>query len=237
MNEPSFSCQNCQNNYVGNFCNQCGEQRFDSEQRKIAVLFSNLIQSLFELDGKLLKSIRYFFTQPGFLAFEHWRGVRKPYMTPVAFFLIVNLLFFIFSPITDFAQPLETQSAQPYASLVQSTIVTELQDHSISIQQLAEKYDAVSEAIAKSIVILSVPFLVPFIWLMNPSKKFYLIDHSVSALYIYAFVLIWPMIITPVLTLFFWMADEWENPDGLLLLLLLAPYYICCTIPKFHVSQ
>jgi hypothetical protein len=226
MIDSNFTCQNCQNQYKGRFCNQCGERRFDAEQRKISVLFATLIQSLFELDGKLIRSIRYFFTRPGFLAYEHSRGVRKPYITPVAFFLITNLVFFIFSPITDFAQPLDSQQSQPYGPLVQSTIDSYLLEQSISMQVLSERYDVLSETIAKSIVILSVPFLIPFIWLANPNKKFYLIDHSVSALYLYAFVLVWPMIVTPLLTFLFWVTEQRENPDGLLLLLLLTPYYL-----------
>ena len=225
MSHSSSTCQNCSNNYDGSFCNQCGERRFDTTQRKISVLFANLIESLFEVDGKFFKTVRYFITKPGFLAYEHWRGVRKPYMTPIAFFVIINIIYFLFSPLTDFALPLSNQEIQPYSAWVQPTIDAYLSLHSITLEQLAVKYDAISGAVAKSLVILSVPFLVPFIWAINPSRKYYLLDHCVSAVQIYCFVLVWPIIVSVLLTVFYWITN-WTFIGDILLFLLLSAFYL-----------
>jgi Protein of unknown function (DUF3667) len=226
MSPRLITCQSCLKRYQGEFCNQCGEKRFDPEQRKISILFAHLIESLVQVDGKFFRTLRYFFTKPGFLAYEHWRGVRKPYMTPVAFFLIINVIYFLFSPLTDFAIPLSNQAIQPYSQWVAPTIDSYISQNTTTFEQLAVRYDALSGAIAKSLVILSLPFFIPFIWLVNPSRKYYLLDHSVSALYLYSFVLVWPMIITSLMTAFFALASGWKSPQGLILLLLLTPYYI-----------
>ncbi|MEP1444638.1 MAG: DUF3667 domain-containing protein [Paraglaciecola sp.] len=220
------TCQNCGKQYQGYYCNWCGERLFDNKQRQISVLATNLIESLFNVDGKLLTSIRLFITKPGYLAYQHWRGVRMSYMSPVSFFLIINVIYFLFSPMTDFALPLHNQAMQPYSEWVQPTIDSYLANTEITFEKLAIQYDAISSALAKSLVILSIPFLVPFIWIVNPSRKYYLLDHCVSALYLYSFVLVWPIILGGIMSLLSWSSID-LSPFGITGLgLLLTSYYV-----------
>lgn len=229
MKQSLVKCQSCQNEYIGNYCNLCGERVFDVKQRKISVLFAHLIESLFNLNGKLICSFRFFISKPGFLAYEHWRGVRQPYMTPVAFFVLVNIIYFIFSPISDFALPLSSQAMQPYSAWIQPVIENYLATNEVGFEEMALRYDTLSGAMAKSLVILSVPFLIPFIYLANPTRKYYLLDHSVSGLYIYAFVLFWPMVLGSATNIFYKVANDWTIPNGLLLFILLFSYYVYCS--------
>ena len=65
-----------------------------------------------------------------------------------------------------------------------------------SFAEVAARYDPISQLVAKSIVVISIPFFVPFVWAANPSKRFYLIDHSVFAIHIYAAILAWPILLS-----------------------------------------
>lgn len=210
---------------IGNFCHHCGERKFEKQQRRITILFGDLFESLYSLDSRLLKSIILFFAKPGFLAHEFCRGVRVPYVKPISFFLIVNLLYFIVSPMTDFSLPLKSQALQPYAGLVNEVVEKHLLENDLSFEELASRYDPLSQTLAKSLVILSIPLLLPFVWLANPSRRFYLIDHAVNALYTYAFVLLWPMMIIFVLEVLELFNLNVSNRQGFLPVLLI-PYYV-----------
>ncbi|SDE06090.1 DUF3667 domain-containing protein [Kordiimonas lacus] len=156
-------------------------------------MFGQLLEEVSSLDSKLFRSFRAFLFSPGLLAYEHWRGARKPYLKPVTLFLIVNVIYFLVSPITDFALPLNNQAIQPYGAWVTKVIDGYVASSGESFDQVAARYDALTQVVAKSIVIVSVPFLVPFVWICSPFRRYYLLDHTVFALHHYAFVLIWPV--------------------------------------------
>ncbi|WP_339724392.1 DUF3667 domain-containing protein [uncultured Paraglaciecola sp.] len=231
-----YRCQNCHQPMIGKFCYQCGEQKFDKQHRRITILFSDLFESLYSIDNRFLKSTIVFFSKPGFLAHEFCRGVRVPYVKPISFFLIINLLYFIVSPMTDFSLPLKSQALQPYAALVNEVVEKYLVVNDVSFEELAARYDPLSQTLAKSLVILSVPLLLPFVWLANPSRRFYLIDHAVNALYTYAFVLLWPMIIICFLEILELFDLNVSNRQGFLPALLI-PYYFYIVLSQRNQYQ
>jgi hypothetical protein len=220
-----YTCQNCRQPMIDTFCHHCGERKFDKQQRRITILFGDLFESLYSLDSRFLKSIILFFAKPGFLAHEFCRGVRVPYVKPISFFLIVNVLYFIATPMTDLSLPLRDQVQQPYSVIVNDVVEKHMLVNGLSFEQLAARYDPLSQTLAKSLVILSIPLLLPFIWLANPSRRFYLIDHAVSALYTYAFFLVWPMIIILVIEIFGFFGLNVFYRQAFLPILLI-PYYL-----------
>jgi len=189
-------CQSCGASEMQEFCPVCGERTLDGSQRSLAVLASHGVREAFAVDGKLWRTLRLFFTRPGFLSREHMLGVRNPYMRPLTLFLFFNLIYFLFSPLTDFTLPLNNQKIQPlYGGWLQDIIDQYILVSGRTFEQVAAQYDAVTEVVAKSLVIFSVPFLVPIAWLMNPSRKYYLVDHTVFSLHLYCFVFAWPVLI------------------------------------------
>lgn len=192
--DAKWTCASCGAQETGAYCSVCGERRLDPDQRRLRVLFGQLFEEVTSLDSKLGRTVRAFFLKPGFLSREHYRGARKRYMRPLTLFLLFNLLYFLRAPITDFALPLDNQEMQPYGAWIKGVIDAYLAETGKTFEDVAARYDAVTSIVAKSIVILSVPFLVPFVWAVNPDRRYHLIDHSVFAIHFYSFVLVWPLL-------------------------------------------
>jgi hypothetical protein len=226
-------CQSCNANGMGSFCPNCGERYLATDQRKMSVLFGQAFEELTSLDSKLFRTLRAFLLRPGFLSYEHWRGVRQPYMKPFTLFLMINLIYFFFSPLTDFTLPLDRQQLQPvYGDWLMSIIEGYLAESGRSLAELAEKYDVITSVVAKSIVVVGVPFFVPFVWMMNPPSKFYLIDHTVFALHAYCFFLAWPIMGAAVGATMFYVAGVTVAQGLPSILMALVPQLIYLSIAQ-----
>ncbi|MEE4198146.1 MAG: DUF3667 domain-containing protein [Bacteroidales bacterium] len=85
-------CPNCGEPEVGNYCPACGQSNRDFN-KPIKEVLGDLLDSI-NLDLRLLKTLLPFFTKPGFLAEEYFRGRRKRYVPPVRLYMIFSILFF-----------------------------------------------------------------------------------------------------------------------------------------------
>ena len=97
MNQNSnLSCLNCGESMSSNakFCEACGQAKLEA-RLNIIQLFKDFITNIFNLDGRLFRSIRHIW-KPAFLAKEYISGKRKSYVNPIRFFLaMLVLLFFL----------------------------------------------------------------------------------------------------------------------------------------------
>ena len=86
-------CANCQTPLTGAFCAHCGQKvkPLDPTVRELA---TDTLGEVTDVDGKLLRSVRYLFTRPGFLSREHAEGRRVSYVSPVRLYLVFSVLFF-----------------------------------------------------------------------------------------------------------------------------------------------
>lgn len=216
-----WTCASCGSIEQGNYCKACGERRLDPEQRRLRVLFAQFFEEITSLDSKLGRTLRAFFLKPGFLSHEHYRGARKAYMRPLTLFLLINLVYFLRAPITDFALPLDNQEIQPYGAWIKRVIDSYLSETGQAFNEVAARYDAVTGIVAKSIVLVGVPFLVPFVWIVNPSRRYKVIDHTVFAIHFYSFVLAWPLIFALVAGAVYWLGGPFVIESQILTLLVL----------------
>ena len=89
-----ITCKNCNAEFEGNFCNQCGQtakvQRLDWHYFK-----HNVQHSVFHLDQGILYTAKQFFLNPGNAAKEFFSGKRLKYTGPIAYFALVTVLFYV----------------------------------------------------------------------------------------------------------------------------------------------
>lgn len=90
--EPAL-CANCRTALTGAYCAHCGQKvkPLDPTVRELA---TDTLAEVTDVDGKLLRSVRYLFTRPGFLSREHAEGRRASYVSPVRLYLVFSVLFF-----------------------------------------------------------------------------------------------------------------------------------------------
>jgi len=76
------------------FCERCSQAKVES-RLNIWKLFKDFISNIFNLDGRLFRSIKHMW-RPSFLAQEYINGRRKSYVNPIRFFLLMLVsLFFL----------------------------------------------------------------------------------------------------------------------------------------------
>jgi hypothetical protein len=94
-NTNQHTCKNCNHNFHGKICNQCGEKIFDEKQLTTKYFFHQVIDFFWHWESKVLKSIKLNFLKPGFITKENINGIRVPYAKPIQLYLVVAFLFYI----------------------------------------------------------------------------------------------------------------------------------------------
>ena len=87
-------CRNCNNTLPGSakYCPSCG-QKNTTGRIYIWTLINDFLSNQFDLNGKLLKSLRDLFI-PGKLSLEYFKGRHKSYIHPIQLFFVLGVLMF-----------------------------------------------------------------------------------------------------------------------------------------------
>jgi len=75
------------------YCSVCGQNDRDYRRSFIGLIVS-FISETFELDGRLVKTLRALFGRPGFLPQEFSENRRAVYVTPARLYFFTSVLFF-----------------------------------------------------------------------------------------------------------------------------------------------
>lgn len=89
---PGALCANCGAELRGLYCHDCG-QSTDTHKRSILRLIWEACEALFELDGRLWRTLPDLFLRPGRLARDHMDGRIVRHVPPFRTFLVALVLF------------------------------------------------------------------------------------------------------------------------------------------------
>lgn len=184
------ACRNCGHVPVGNFCPQCGQRRMDDAQRRLPHLLAQFFEAATDLDGRFWRSLRALLLQPGRLTREYIEGRRARWIAPMALFLMVNVVFFFASPVSDLNLGLHEQlSYQPYSAWARELVDARLAERGIELGAYSESYRESGEEVAKAIVLWHVPVLALLWLLLFVDRRLYYAEHFVTALHSVAYIL------------------------------------------------
>lgn len=96
---PEGVCANCETQLEGPVCHMCG-QVDDEYHRPVHGLFSEVIEGLFALDGRVARTIPALLLFPGRVTRAFLKGKRMRYMPPFRLYIIASLLFFLLVPLS-----------------------------------------------------------------------------------------------------------------------------------------
>ena len=85
------ACRNCGAPMLGAHCYACG-QPVKGLVRPLGNLFGDLLDSVFNVDTRILRTLPPLFAKPGFLTTEYFAGRQVRYVTPVRLFFFHDLL-------------------------------------------------------------------------------------------------------------------------------------------------
>jgi hypothetical protein len=101
------ACANCGAALTGEFCSVCGQKRFVASDRGFGSLLRQFMEAATDLDGRFWGTLRALLAQPGRLSRDYIEGRRARWMSPIALFLLVNLVYFVSAVQSDLATPFE----------------------------------------------------------------------------------------------------------------------------------
>src|SRR4051812_12070901 len=203
-----WTCPNCDTAVFTSFCPTCGEHVLHTRELTLRPLVGQVFESFTNIDGRLLRSFRYLVSRPGALTIAYVRGQRKPYMAPVALFLLLNVLFFATESLTGgkvFTTPLDSHlHTQPWSELVQSLVARNLEARHMTLSTYAPIFNQAVALNARSLIIFMAAFfsLAPAIIFQRSGHP--VVVHVVFALHFYAFVLLLLCIATAIPVISAW---------------------------------
>jgi len=232
---PTESCPNCGRELLGKYCYQCGQKKIDDKERTLKHFFAEFIHAAFHLEHNILGYLWKLMTKPGFLVKEYIEGRRKRHMSPFTVFAVINILYFLFSPLTDLSLTLYDQPRQYYGTVAESLINHRLENRQVSFEEYAAVYDHRSESLSKIMVIINVPIFALFIGLMyRQNKKFFYADHLIFALNFFAFFLLYSLVLAIPLLIGVWLKMRMMWPIFQILYLGGAIAYLLFALRKVY---
>jgi len=84
-------CMYCQAPLQGAYCHRCG-QSSQTQRLRVRELASGLVQGLFDLDSKTLRTMWDLFVRPGLMTRNYVEGVRVIYIGPLRYYMLIVAL-------------------------------------------------------------------------------------------------------------------------------------------------
>ena len=122
------ACRNCGTPLLGEHCYACG-QPVRGLVRPLGNLFGDLLDSVFNVDTRILRTLPPLFAKPGFLTTEYFAGRQVRYVTPVRlFFFLAIITFFLAKLATDLGPDVVQVNGKSSNDLIgAATTVTEVE--------------------------------------------------------------------------------------------------------------
>jgi len=86
-----ITCQNCDHEYVGRYCGQCG-QRADTHRINWHYIWHEIPHSVWHYDSGILFTMRELVTRPGYTIRDFLNGKRVKHYRPLALLLILGAI-------------------------------------------------------------------------------------------------------------------------------------------------
>jgi len=219
-------CKNCNSDIVGIYCHNCGEKLLFKEDFHVRRYIGGFFTSLTNVDSKFYRTVRAFIGRPGRLSADYLDGLRKPYLSPIQIFLIVTVIFFVFTPDFDvFYVPAKwfiLNMTSENSSFVNLLAMEKMAELGLNRNELSLKYDVAVKNHAKAFLFLAIPFLAFGSYLSRPKNVPQFGKHMIFATYNLSFFILWFLIL---LSIAFKLPNNW-TPDWFMRLLSFGGVYI-----------
>lgn len=180
----------------GRYCSHCGEQRLTPELRSFKHLARDFMTELTSVDGRLWRTLRTLFMKPGRLDLDYHSGKRNVYLQPIPVFLLVNIFFVMFSPITDFYVSFYDQlHSQGYSPYIKPFVEQYIETSGVAAEAFRDAYNQLVVVLARSLIILQVPIFAVLAMLLCAHRERFSGDYFVFALNFHSWLLVWIVVL------------------------------------------
>ncbi|UKT63787.1 DUF3667 domain-containing protein [Pedobacter mucosus] len=208
-NREVNTCPSCQTKFEGKFCHNCGEKAFHESDYRIKKFVEQTVDVFTHFDGKFVRSSKYIFAKPGFLAEQNMHGIRVKYAKPMQIFLLANILFFFITHligVTDYTPNIGDEKFGGISNYyifkwlepVDEWIVKQIEaltdiklaHFGLSTDEFSKRFWLNSYIYSKSFIILIIPFSALAIYLFNKKRFKYFSNALVFTAHFVSFQLI-----------------------------------------------
>lgn len=179
--EPDDDCPNCAAPRTGRYCSACG-QKAAPRNPTIGHFLREAANELFNVDGRIARTVRLLVTCPGFLTQDAFAGRRASYVSPLRLYLVVSVIAFAMGVLNpeDMEQLNVTATPSPGAG----EVVTDA-----DVQRAAEIRRAVAEDLSEGLqraMFVLVPVFAAAVMLVRRKSGLNYPQHLYFALHVHA---------------------------------------------------
>ena len=196
----SVTCPSCAAAAADRFCAACGEKMPSARDYSVRGFLAHAIESAFDVDGRLLRSLRALLLRPGLLTQEYMRGAWRPYLPPLQLFLLANFAFFMLhlvAPVHVFTTRLGTYVGPfEFSGLARSIVERHAAIGSPEFEVLRRRFDEASPRFARSLIIIMVPMTALLFAALQVRKRRFVVEHLVFSTHFFSFVMLYTMVLS-----------------------------------------
>ena len=209
-------CLNCGHPVEHLFCSKCGQKNVEIRENFLHLTL-HYITDYFHFDSKLLHSIKPLVLKPGFLPKEYMEGRRAKYINPIGSLIFLSTIFFIiFLSIgnsnkgivinpkgTNVVDSIQNQfkadsSLSKLKDYEKVNVGNKTLNNKLSAkvkELLSEGHESEREIFLEKfkhnfpkVMVLLIPFLSFFLWLIYVRKQILYVEHLIFVIYTHCFV-------------------------------------------------
>src|SRR5690606_20486340 len=134
----------------------------EQKERTLKYFIIQFFGAAFFLENSFVKNLWRLLTAPGLMAKDFVEGRRKRWMAPFSLFLLINLIYFIVNPLTDFNLLLHDHLRwhdTTYGPLAARMVENRIEQRGITFEDYTRTFDAKTVNLSKSLMVLNVPVM------------------------------------------------------------------------------
>jgi hypothetical protein len=222
------TCKNCNNQFEGLYCNNCGQKNYSDSDKSISSIFKESFHYFTHLEGNFFVTLKTIFIYPGQLSLDYCNGLRKKYFKPISLYLLIIALYLILPLAKGLNPTMHNPDKEIYAGLIKKQIEKKITEKKFTADMFSEKYAHSSTKVSKILLLIFIPFSALLLYLLYYKQKklaFDLIIFSteINVFFIITFFFLFPVLLQPIKTL---LTSHPEKLPSLILDILFIIYLI-----------
>lgn len=196
-------CKNCHTLFEGKYCNNCGQKRFEVQDKSLKSLVGEAFHFMTHFEGTFFVSLKAILFHPGRLSADYSEGIRRRYFKPVSMFFLIVILYLVFPFFPGLNLAMESYRSLPVTgNIIASQIENKVRSEKVTEAVLSEKFIHSSEKVSKIFLFLLVVFSAMIIAVLFRKMKNYVYDNMILAVeinifYILIFYILFSLLLLP----------------------------------------
>lgn len=237
----SVVCKNCETEFTGHYCNNCGQSVKDFD-RPFKVLIFDVVGTMWAFDTRLFKTLKAIFLKPGQVPLDYVNGKRARYMPPFRLYIFISFFFFMLMNITFKSSFKEAEKHEGPGIENVISINGSANGKEIDQEDVRKAEDIITKVkiekqyyISRFFSLMSwslfvlMPLFASFLWIMFRKYQRYFLGHFIFAINLHSFLFILFILILAVNLIFPDKSSAYEA-----WLLMLYPVYIVSGSRKLY---